>query len=247
MLGNMVGVAGFEPATPSSRTRCIAISPSKYQRYLSRSEPFVSFCSRYFCPHTVPLTLPRLAPGSPGDGVLSRLQAAAPSCRESRRHAKDRRRPASATSRKCGAGREASRPHRGQRPAPLPQIPCVRSATGLPFHSTTASLANPRADQRRIWASRRGGNFTGGWRFLGFAAADGAAIEHALLKVDVPAADRRHQRSAADRGRTRPGLEADQEKPGDVPAHCPPAGLLPHALPPPPSPPHHPPPPPSRH
>src|SRR5258708_9885260 len=231
MLGNMVGVAGFEPATPSSRTRCIAISPSKYQRYLSRSEPFVSFCSRYFCPHTVPLTLPRLAPGSPGDGVLSRLQAAAPSCRESRRHAKDRRRPASATSRKCGAGREASRPHGGQRPAPLPQIPCVRSATGLPFHSTTASLANPRADQRRIWASRRGGNFTGGWRFLGFAAADGAAIEPALLKDAVPAADPRPPGHAPTPRRTAPGLEAPPGKPGQVPAPFPDGGLVPVALP----------------
>jgi hypothetical protein len=30
---SLVGVAGFEPATPSSRTRCIAIRPLKYRRF----------------------------------------------------------------------------------------------------------------------------------------------------------------------------------------------------------------------
>ena len=42
----MVGVAGFEPATPSSRTRCIATAPLKIQRYSSRSALSVAFCSR---------------------------------------------------------------------------------------------------------------------------------------------------------------------------------------------------------
>jgi hypothetical protein len=47
---NLVGVAGFEPATPSSRTRRSIIRLSKFRRFSSRLAAFVSFCSRCFVP-----------------------------------------------------------------------------------------------------------------------------------------------------------------------------------------------------
>jgi hypothetical protein len=79
-----------------------------------------------------------------------------------------------------------------------------------------------------MWASRRGGSLTAGCRLLGLSTADGAAIEHALF--DVAAAHRRHQRRTADRRRARAGVEADQDKPGDVAADRAQRGLVPHDL-----------------
>src|SRR5262249_48882823 len=110
--GYLVGVAGFEPATPSSRTRRLNAPPLKTRQFSSRSTTFVAFCSRGFCPISVPVTR-RLPPppraGNRDDGAHSGPAAVRLSSRGSPPPAIDRRRFASPRSRQCGAGREASR------------------------------------------------------------------------------------------------------------------------------------------
>ena len=54
---------------------------------------------------------------------------------------------------------------------------------------------------------------------LGLAGAERAAIEHASLEVDVPAANRRHESGAADRARPATGVETDQDKAREMAAH----------------------------
>ena len=80
-----------------------------------------------------------------------------------------------------------------------PGSPCARSRTGLPLHSTTARWETPRRFQRRIWASKRGGSFTGGWRFFVWRPTNGASIEYALVEVHMSAVYRRRHGGAADR------------------------------------------------
>src|SRR6516225_271985 len=60
-LEKLVGVAGFEPATPSSRTRCITPNPLIFKVSPTR---FTPFCSAYFTgflgiPGRVPATFSR--------------------------------------------------------------------------------------------------------------------------------------------------------------------------------------------
>ena len=69
---------------------------------------------------------------------------------------------------------------------------------------------------------------------LRLPAADCAAIEHALLEVDVAAAYSRRQRRPADRRRPRAGVEANQDETGDVAADRPQRVLVTHDLPGPP-------------
>src|SRR5262245_2264855 len=106
----MVGVAGFEPATPSSRTRRLIAPPLKSRQFLSLLTTFVAFCSRGFCPVSVPVTRPPLPPppaGNRDDDARIGLAAVRLSSRGSPPPAIDRRRSASPRSRQCGAEREA--------------------------------------------------------------------------------------------------------------------------------------------
>ena len=50
------------------------------------------------------------------------------------------------------------------------------------------------------------------------APADRKAVENPALKVDVSAADRGHQRGAANGRRSRAGVKRDLDEPGDVPS-----------------------------
>src|SRR5258708_4930138 len=87
---------------------------------------------------------------------------------------------------------EVSGPHRC-----LKSLAYARDRLAVPLHHSLSSEPQSRPAAHMGEQARRQLHW---WlALLGFAAADGAAIEHALLKVDVPAADRRHQRSAADR------------------------------------------------
>jgi hypothetical protein len=54
---------------------------------------------------------------------------------------------------------------------------------------------------------------------LGLASANRAAIEHASLEVDVPAANRRHESRATDRARPATGVETNQDEAREMPAH----------------------------
>src|SRR5262245_47601256 len=106
----MVGVAGFEPATPSSRTRRFITLDLKSYRFLSRLMTLVAFCSRSFCPISVPVSR-RLPPphhaGNRDDDAHNGLAAVRLSSRGSPTPAIDRRRFASPRSRRYGAEREA--------------------------------------------------------------------------------------------------------------------------------------------
>ena len=65
---------------------------------------------------------------------------------------------------------------------------------------------------------------------FGLQPADCAAIEHALLKIDVAAPYSRPQGRPADGRRSRAGVEANQYEAGDVAAHCPARVLVTHDL-----------------
>ena len=106
--------------------------------------------------------------------------------------------------------------------------PLRTERTTLPFHSITAFEAMPSCFQRRRCVSRRSGQTRGGLPFLGLPGPFGAAMEHAALDVDVTAPDRRMKRGAADRGMPGPGVQTNEDEPGDVladlPLGRPPAG-----------------------
>ena len=73
--GNLVGVAGFEPATPSSRTRADAGRSLNIQRFSSRSRTFVRIrfarsCGR-ICGRTSERALTAVRVGGPLDRVTT--------------------------------------------------------------------------------------------------------------------------------------------------------------------------------
>jgi hypothetical protein len=86
--------------------------------------------------------------------------------------------------------------------------------TGARSNSTTASRKSPFPFQRRTCASERSEIRITGWRFFG--RAERAPVEQSLLQIDKAAADRRIERRAADRLRSRAGVEGNENEARDV-------------------------------
>jgi hypothetical protein len=157
--GKLVGVAGFEPATPSSRTRCATDRALKTHRDVRRrSSRFIHGVSSHG-----PLTPWPLPPGSRGDGgrsparVLHRRpeEARCIPKRDIRLH-----RPGSA---RVPQNVWRARRHQGPRRARPPRTPSVS------FDRVAVPLDNrPRASPSVSSAAceSRGGRFTGGCLFL---------------------------------------------------------------------------------
>ena len=207
----LVGVAGFEPATPSSRT--CAVLATLISAILT-STTFVRVWLRDFCPRNCPRSNASRRPLRD-----DRDRGARRSVEALDRHAeivgeppRDRCRPASPRSPQCAAARVASPPPGRHRRAF--GMPCL-VLTGLPFHSTRAlaePLPAPQMREQPIGQRDRR------LAFLRLPLARRAAIEHALFKIDPSPALGRLERRAADRARPRAGVEPDQDEARDVPA-----------------------------